>query len=75
MSANAAGLPSGCASLAALKRLPLSTRRLDHQMVQRLGRDYADNAFVHAAIQAGHAKLTQIYNTTCQRYDVPGPNP
>ncbi|MDR3520062.1 MAG: EAL domain-containing protein [Acidocella sp.] len=46
---------TGHASLAALKRLPLSTLKLDRQMVQRLGQDYGDNAIVHAAIEAGHA--------------------
>ncbi|OYV39821.1 MAG: hypothetical protein B7Z81_02830 [Acidocella sp. 20-61-6] len=46
---------TGHASLAALKRLPLGTLKLDRHMVQRLGQDYGDNAIVHAAIEAGHA--------------------
>lgn len=45
----------GYASLSALKRLPLSTLRLDRSLIQNLGEGHADLAIVHAAIEAGHA--------------------
>jgi EAL domain-containing protein (putative c-di-GMP-specific phosphodiesterase class I) len=45
----------GYASLSALKRLPLTTLRLDRSMVQNLAEGQADTAIVHAAIDAGHA--------------------
>ncbi len=43
------------ARLAALRRLPLSTLKLDRSLIQRLGLDHGDNAMVHAAVEAGHA--------------------
>ncbi len=43
------------ARLAALKRLPLSTLKLDRSLTQRLGLDHGDTAIVHAAVEAGHA--------------------
>ncbi len=46
---------AGYASLAALKRLPLTTLKLDRGIVQRLGQDHGDTAIVHAAVEAGHA--------------------
>jgi EAL domain-containing protein (putative c-di-GMP-specific phosphodiesterase class I) len=45
----------GYASLSALKRLPLSTLRLDRSMIQNLGEGQAGTAIVRAAIEAGHA--------------------
>jgi EAL domain-containing protein (putative c-di-GMP-specific phosphodiesterase class I) len=45
----------GYASLSALKRLPLTTLRLDRSMIQNLGEGQSDTAIVHAAINAGHA--------------------
>jgi EAL domain-containing protein (putative c-di-GMP-specific phosphodiesterase class I) len=45
----------GYASLSALKRLPLTTLRLDRSMIQNLGEGPSDTAIVHAAINAGHA--------------------
>jgi EAL domain-containing protein (putative c-di-GMP-specific phosphodiesterase class I) len=45
----------GYASWNALKRLPLSTLRLDRSMIQPLGESPADAAIVHAVIEAGHA--------------------
>jgi EAL domain-containing protein (putative c-di-GMP-specific phosphodiesterase class I) len=46
---------TGYASLSALKRLPLTTLRLDRSMIQNLGEGQSDTAIVHAAINAGHA--------------------
>jgi EAL domain-containing protein (putative c-di-GMP-specific phosphodiesterase class I) len=46
---------AGYGSLAALKRLPLTTLKLDRMMVQRLGQDHGDTAIAHAAVEAGHA--------------------
>jgi EAL domain-containing protein (putative c-di-GMP-specific phosphodiesterase class I) len=46
---------AGYASLAALKRLPLTTLKLDRTMVQLLGQDHGDTAIAHAAVEAGHA--------------------
>jgi EAL domain-containing protein (putative c-di-GMP-specific phosphodiesterase class I) len=46
---------AGYASLAALKRLPLTTLKLDRGLVQRLGQDHGDTAITHAAVEAGHA--------------------
>jgi EAL domain-containing protein (putative c-di-GMP-specific phosphodiesterase class I) len=45
----------GYASLSALKRLPLSTLRLDRSMIQNLGEGPGGTAIVRAAIEAGHA--------------------
>lgn len=45
----------GYASLSALKRLPLSTLRLDRSLTQNLAEDGAGSAIIHAAIEAGHA--------------------
>jgi EAL domain-containing protein (putative c-di-GMP-specific phosphodiesterase class I) len=45
----------GYASLSALKRLPLTTLRLDRSLIQNLGEGQSDTAIVHAAINAGHA--------------------
>ena len=45
----------GYASLSALKRLPLTTLRLDRSMIQNLGESQSDAAIAHAAIDAGHA--------------------
>ncbi len=42
-------------SLNVLKRLPLTTLRLDRSMLQNLGQDAADTAIIHAVIEAGHA--------------------
>lgn len=46
---------TGYASLSALKRLPIATLRLDRTLVQNLGQSAADDAMVHAALEAGHA--------------------
>jgi len=46
---------TGYASLSALKRLPLSTLRLDRSLVEYLGQDLSGSAIVHAAVEAGHA--------------------
>jgi EAL domain-containing protein (putative c-di-GMP-specific phosphodiesterase class I) len=46
---------AGYASLSALKRLPLSTLRLDRSLLQNLAEGKAETAIVHAAINAGHA--------------------
>jgi EAL domain-containing protein (putative c-di-GMP-specific phosphodiesterase class I) len=46
---------AGYASLSALKRLPLTTLRLDRSMIQNLGEGLPETAIVHAAIDAGHA--------------------
>jgi EAL domain-containing protein (putative c-di-GMP-specific phosphodiesterase class I) len=46
---------TGYASLSALKRLPLSTLKLDRSMIQELGQDFGDAAITRAAIEAGHA--------------------
>jgi EAL domain-containing protein (putative c-di-GMP-specific phosphodiesterase class I) len=46
---------TGYASLSALKRLPLSTLKLDRSLVEYLGQDLSGTAIVHAAIEAGHA--------------------
>lgn len=51
---------AGYASLAALKRLPLATLKLDRSMVQRLGHDHGDTAIAHAAIEAGHAMGCEV---------------
>ena len=45
----------GYASLSALKRLQITTLRLDRSLIQNLGQGQADAAIVHAAIDAGHA--------------------
>ena len=45
----------GYASLSALKRLPLTTLRLDRSLIQNLGEGQSDTAIVHAAINAGRA--------------------
>jgi EAL domain-containing protein (putative c-di-GMP-specific phosphodiesterase class I) len=45
----------GYASLSALKRLPLSTLKLDRSLVEYLGQDLSGTAIVHAAVEAGHA--------------------
>ena len=45
---------AGYASLSALKRLPLTTLRLDRSMIQNLGEAQSDTAIVQAAIDAGH---------------------
>jgi EAL domain-containing protein (putative c-di-GMP-specific phosphodiesterase class I) len=45
----------GKASLAVLKRMPVSMLKLDRSMVQAMGRDDGDVALVRAAIDAGHA--------------------
>lgn len=45
----------GYASLAPLKRLPISNLRLDRTMVQSLTRASSTTALAHAAIEAGHA--------------------
>jgi len=46
---------AGYASLSALKRLRLTTLRLDRSLVKNLGEGQAEAAIVHAAIDAGHA--------------------
>jgi EAL domain-containing protein (putative c-di-GMP-specific phosphodiesterase class I) len=46
---------TGYASLAALKRLPLSTLKLDRSLIDDLGQDRGGTAIVHAAVEAGHA--------------------
>jgi EAL domain-containing protein (putative c-di-GMP-specific phosphodiesterase class I) len=46
---------TGYASLSALKRLPLSTLKLDRSLVEYLGQDMSGTAIVHAAVEAGHA--------------------
>jgi EAL domain-containing protein (putative c-di-GMP-specific phosphodiesterase class I) len=46
---------TGYASLSALKRLPLSTLKLDRSLVDDLGQDRSGTAIVHAAVEAGHA--------------------
>lgn len=46
---------SGHASLAPLKRLPISSLRLDRSMVQNLTLASSTAALTHAAIEAGHA--------------------
>jgi EAL domain-containing protein (putative c-di-GMP-specific phosphodiesterase class I) len=46
---------TGYASLSALKRLPLSTLKLDRSLVEYLGHDMSGTAIVHAAVEAGHA--------------------
>jgi EAL domain-containing protein (putative c-di-GMP-specific phosphodiesterase class I) len=46
---------TGYASLSALKRLPLSTLKLDRSLVEYLGQDLSGTAIVHAAVEAGHA--------------------
>jgi EAL domain-containing protein (putative c-di-GMP-specific phosphodiesterase class I) len=46
---------TGYASLSALKRLPLSTLKLDRSLVEYLGQDISGTAIVHAAVEAGHA--------------------
>jgi EAL domain-containing protein (putative c-di-GMP-specific phosphodiesterase class I) len=46
---------TGYASLSALKRLPLSTLKLDRSLVDFLGQDTSGTAIVHAAVEAGHA--------------------
>jgi EAL domain-containing protein (putative c-di-GMP-specific phosphodiesterase class I) len=45
----------GYASLSALKRLPLTSLRLDRSMIQNFGEAQADTAIIHTAIDAGHA--------------------
>ncbi len=45
----------GKASLAVLKRMPVSMLKLDRSMIQAMGRDDGDLALVRAAIDAGHA--------------------
>jgi EAL domain-containing protein (putative c-di-GMP-specific phosphodiesterase class I) len=45
----------GYASLAALKRMPVSMLKLDRPMIHAMGRDDGDVALVRAAIDAGHA--------------------
>jgi EAL domain-containing protein (putative c-di-GMP-specific phosphodiesterase class I) len=46
---------TGYASLSALKRLPLSTLKLDRSLVEYLGQDLSGTAIIHAAVEAGHA--------------------
>ncbi len=46
---------AGYASLSALKRLPLSTLKLDKSLVQDVSGGLADAAIVGAVIEAGHA--------------------
>ena len=45
----------GYASLSAIKRLPLSTLRLDRSLIQNIGEGLLDTAIIRAAIEAGHA--------------------
>jgi len=45
----------GYASLSALKRLPVTTLRLDRSLIQNLGEGVSDTAIVRAAVDAGHA--------------------
>ncbi len=46
---------TGYASLSALKRLPLSTLKLDRSLVEYLGQDVSGTGIVRAAVEAGHA--------------------
>ena len=46
---------TGYASLAALKRLPFTTLRLDRSLIHNLNEGQGGAAIVHAAIEAGHA--------------------
>ncbi len=45
----------GYASLSALKRLPITTLRLDRSLIQNLGEGGPSTAILRAAIDAGHA--------------------
>jgi EAL domain-containing protein (putative c-di-GMP-specific phosphodiesterase class I) len=45
----------GYASLSALKRLPVTTLRLDRSLIQNLGEGASEAAIVRAAVEAGHA--------------------
>jgi EAL domain-containing protein (putative c-di-GMP-specific phosphodiesterase class I) len=51
---------AGYASLAVLKKLPLSTLKLDRSMIQNSPSDGGDAALVRAAIEAGHAMGSTI---------------
>jgi EAL domain-containing protein (putative c-di-GMP-specific phosphodiesterase class I) len=46
---------TGYASLSALRRVPLTTLRLDRSMIQNLDESPGEAAIVQAAIEAGHA--------------------
>jgi EAL domain-containing protein (putative c-di-GMP-specific phosphodiesterase class I) len=45
----------GYASLSVLRRLPLTTLKLDRTLIHGLGREDSNAAIIHAAIEAGHA--------------------
>ena len=45
----------GYASLSALKRLPVTTLRLDRSLIQNIGEGRSETAIVRAAVEAGHA--------------------
>jgi EAL domain-containing protein (putative c-di-GMP-specific phosphodiesterase class I) len=45
----------GYASLSMLKRLPLTTLKLDRSLIHDLDQDNSNSAIIHAAIDAGHA--------------------
>jgi EAL domain-containing protein (putative c-di-GMP-specific phosphodiesterase class I) len=49
------GFGSGYASLSALRRLPLTTLKLDRSLTQGAAEDDGSTAILHAAIEAGHA--------------------
>ncbi len=51
---------AGYASLSALKRLPLSTLKLDKSLIQDVSGGLADAAIVGAVIEAGHALRCSI---------------
>ncbi len=46
---------SGHASLSMLRRLPLTTMKIDRLLVRELPRSHEETSMVHAAIGAGHA--------------------
>lgn len=45
---------SGCGSLSMLKRLPLTTMKIDRSLARELPRSYEETSIVRAAIEAGH---------------------
>jgi EAL domain-containing protein (putative c-di-GMP-specific phosphodiesterase class I) len=49
------GFGTGYASLSALRRLPLTTLKLDRSLTQGAAEDGGSIAILHAAIEAGHA--------------------
>jgi len=46
--------------LSALKRLPVTTLRLDRSLIQNIGEGRSETAIVRAAIEAGHALGSRV---------------